>query len=195
MSDVCGDFTYEDVYLRSWDLAKGILGILGQVRDKVHHHNKKEPQQENHLQGGSGQRVAFLCPPGVTHVLATWACWLSGQVHAFRHYFVTLFLFDFQWFLITIIFSLVITIIIIFFLCQCGSASMPLLITISLSSSLSSYHHHYLPIFTRRLSLYAPPDNYLLIFQVAVPLCPSSPLQRLHHQVADSTCSLVITTR
>jgi len=89
VSDVCGDFTYEDVYLRSWDLAKGILGILGQ--------------------GGSGQRVAFLCPPGVTHVLATWACWLSGQV--------------------------------------------------------------------------------------AVPLCPSSPLQRLHHQVADSTCSLVVTTR
>ena len=44
VSDVCGDFTYEDVYLRSWDLAKGILGILGQVRDKVHHHNKKEPQ-------------------------------------------------------------------------------------------------------------------------------------------------------
>ena len=80
VSDVCGDFTYEDVYLRSWDLAKGILGILGQVRDQVHHHDKKEPQQENHLQGGSGQRVAFLCPPGVTHVLATWACWLSGQV-------------------------------------------------------------------------------------------------------------------
>ena len=57
---------------------------------------KKEPQQENHLQGGSGQRVAFLCPPGVTHVLATWACWLSGQVQASRHYSVTVFLFDFQ---------------------------------------------------------------------------------------------------
>ena len=44
MSDVCGDFTYEDVYLRSWDLAKGILGILGQVRDliiiKKSHNNK-----------------------------------------------------------------------------------------------------------------------------------------------------------
>ena len=31
VSDVYGDFTYEDVYLRSWDLAKGILGLLGQV--------------------------------------------------------------------------------------------------------------------------------------------------------------------
>merc|ERR1711971_783222 len=31
VSDVYGDFTYEGVYLRSWDLAKGILGLLGQV--------------------------------------------------------------------------------------------------------------------------------------------------------------------
>ena len=34
VSDVYGDFTYEDVYLRSWDLAKGILGLLGQVSFK-----------------------------------------------------------------------------------------------------------------------------------------------------------------
>jgi len=89
VSDVNGDFTYEDVYLRSWDLAKGILGLLGS--------------------GGPGQRVAFLCTPGLTHVLATWACWLAGHI--------------------------------------------------------------------------------------AVPLCPSSTLARLQHQVVDSTCTLVITTR
>ena len=35
ISDVHGDYTYEDVYLRSWDLAKGILG-RGYTSHKSH---------------------------------------------------------------------------------------------------------------------------------------------------------------
>ena len=60
LSDVNGDYLYEDVYMRSWDLAKGILGLLGDTPHTV--------------------RICFLCPSGLTHVISTWACWLAGHV-------------------------------------------------------------------------------------------------------------------
>jgi malonyl-CoA/methylmalonyl-CoA synthetase len=60
ISDVNGDYLYEDVYMRSWDLAKGIIGLLGD--------------------SGQGQRICFLCPSGLTHVITSWACWMSGNV-------------------------------------------------------------------------------------------------------------------
>merc|ERR1719147_276014 len=60
VSDVNGDYLYEDVYLRSWDLAKGIIGLLGD--------------------NNQGKRICFLCPSGLTHVITSWACWMSGNV-------------------------------------------------------------------------------------------------------------------
>lgn len=60
ISDINGDYLYEDVYMRSWDLAKGIAGLLGE--------------------NSRGQRICFLCPHGLTHVITTWACWMSGHV-------------------------------------------------------------------------------------------------------------------
>jgi len=39
LSDVNGDYLYEDLYMRSWDLAKGIIGLLGdntQTRTRVY---------------------------------------------------------------------------------------------------------------------------------------------------------------
>lgn len=60
ISDVNGDYLYEDVYMRSWDLAKGIIGLLGD--------------------NNQGQRICFLCPSGLTHVITSWACWMSGNV-------------------------------------------------------------------------------------------------------------------
>jgi len=60
ISDVNGDYLYEDVYMRSWDLAKGIIGLLGD--------------------NCQGRRICFLCPSGLTHVITSWACWMSGNV-------------------------------------------------------------------------------------------------------------------
>jgi len=60
ISDVNGDYLYEDVYMRSWDLAKGIIGLLGD--------------------SNQGHRICFLCPSGLTHVITSWACWMSGNV-------------------------------------------------------------------------------------------------------------------
>lgn len=60
ISDGNGDYLYEDVYMRSWDLAKGIIGLLGD--------------------NNQGQRICFLCPTGLTHVITSWACWMSGNV-------------------------------------------------------------------------------------------------------------------
>jgi len=60
ISDVNGDYLYEDVYMRSWDLAKGIIGLLGD--------------------NNQGRRICFLCPSGLTHVITSWACWMSGNV-------------------------------------------------------------------------------------------------------------------
>lgn len=59
VSDQYGDYLYEDVYRRSWDLAKGILGLQGE--------------------NNQNQRVCFLCPNGITHVITSWACWMSGN--------------------------------------------------------------------------------------------------------------------
>lgn len=60
LSDVNGDYLYEDVYMRSWDLAKGIIGLMG------------DSSQTRH--------ICFLCPSGLTHVISTWACWMAGHV-------------------------------------------------------------------------------------------------------------------
>ena len=60
VSDGNGDYLYEDVYLRSWDLAKGILDLFGD--------------------SGPSRRICLLCPPDLTHVIATWSCWMSGHV-------------------------------------------------------------------------------------------------------------------
>merc|ERR1712121_167903 len=58
ISDVNGDYLYEDVYMRSWDLAKSLLGLLGDTSSYEH-------------------RICFLCPSGLTHVICSWACWMS----------------------------------------------------------------------------------------------------------------------
>jgi len=59
VSDQHGDYLFEDVYRRSWDLAKGILGLQGE--------------------NNQNQRICFLCPNGITHVITSWACWMSGN--------------------------------------------------------------------------------------------------------------------
>lgn len=60
VSDVNGDYLYEDVYLRSWDLAQGVIDLLGD--------------------SCTGRHVALLCPGGLGHVISVWSCWLSGHV-------------------------------------------------------------------------------------------------------------------
>ena len=55
-----GDYLYEDVYLRSWDLAQGVIDLLGD--------------------SCTGRHVALLCPGGLGHVISVWSCWLSGHV-------------------------------------------------------------------------------------------------------------------
>ena len=70
ISDVHGDYYYEDVYLRSWDLAKGIIGTVSTPTPA--------PTTPPGLLGHSepGQRICYLCPTGLTHVITTWACWI-----------------------------------------------------------------------------------------------------------------------
>jgi malonyl-CoA/methylmalonyl-CoA synthetase len=60
VSDRDGEYLYEDVYQRSFDLALGIQGILGP--ETVH------------------KNICFFCPNGVSYVLTLWACWMSGNV-------------------------------------------------------------------------------------------------------------------
>jgi len=60
ISDVNGDYLYEDLYLRSWDLAQGIKDLLG--------HDV------------SSARVCLFCPGSMSHVMAVWATWMAGQV-------------------------------------------------------------------------------------------------------------------
>jgi len=57
ISDLSADYLYEDVYLRSWDLARAIADT------------KPAP----------GARVALLCGGGLSHVVGVWACWLAGH--------------------------------------------------------------------------------------------------------------------
>ena len=59
MSTSVGDYLYEDVYMRSWDLAKGINDMLGE---------------------GPRKRICLLCPGDVTHVISMWSCWMTGHV-------------------------------------------------------------------------------------------------------------------
>jgi len=60
LSNIHGDYLYEDVYMRSWDLARGIVDLLGQ----------DSPQK----------RICFLCPEDVTHIVGMWSCWLTGHI-------------------------------------------------------------------------------------------------------------------
>ena len=178
MSDVYGDFTYEDVYLRSWDLAKGILGLLGQVcHDFYWHKNHFASLFQNWLQKDPTHPSPY---PDILNRISYGRCmynksesniWMNDSEMCFRAAQVK------------------------------GLHSCVLLVSpmsllpgpagwvdrfssIFSSSERSSKSHHLIW------------DGILHVFlQVAVPLCPSSPVQRLHHQIADSTCSLVITTR
>lgn len=60
VTDVDGDFTYEDVFRRSCKLAAEIRRIL-------------DPRE--------GQcRICVVCPKGVSFVIAQWAVWMSGHI-------------------------------------------------------------------------------------------------------------------
>jgi len=62
ITDQTGDYLYEDIYMRSWDLAKGLLGLL-KARD--------DSEQD---------KVCVMCDSGLSHVITTWACWMIGYV-------------------------------------------------------------------------------------------------------------------
>jgi len=53
------DYLYEDLYMGSWELAKGILGML-------------DSDQMN-------QKICILCDTGLSHIITTWACWMTGN--------------------------------------------------------------------------------------------------------------------
>ena len=55
-----GDYLYEDLYLRSWDLATGIRDLLG--------HDV------------TSARVCLFCPGSMSHVMGVWATWMAGHV-------------------------------------------------------------------------------------------------------------------
>ncbi|XP_040568424.1 malonate--CoA ligase ACSF3, mitochondrial [Lepeophtheirus salmonis] len=59
--DPNGEFLYEDILRRSLDLA-AIIGDLFKYENKITDH-----------------KICFLCPSGVSFLLATLACWLSGN--------------------------------------------------------------------------------------------------------------------
>jgi len=64
ITDQSGDYLYEDIYMRSWDLAKGILGLLDAHREE----------------GGAPHRIAVLTDTGLAHIITSWACWMIGGV-------------------------------------------------------------------------------------------------------------------
>jgi acyl-CoA synthetase (AMP-forming)/AMP-acid ligase II len=55
-----GEYLYEDIYMRSWDLAKGLMGLLGE--------------------NWTNQKICVLCDTGLSHVITTWSCWMLGNV-------------------------------------------------------------------------------------------------------------------
>eukprot|EP00088_Acartia_fossae_P070566 TRINITY_DN9498_c0_g1_i11.p1 TRINITY_DN9498_c0_g1~~TRINITY_DN9498_c0_g1_i11.p1 ORF type:complete len:633 (-),score=106.41 TRINITY_DN9498_c0_g1_i11:763-2661(-) len=57
--DQGGEYLYEDIYMRSWDLAKGLMGLLGD--------------------NFTGHRICVLCDTGLSHVITTWSCWMLGN--------------------------------------------------------------------------------------------------------------------
>ena len=157
VSDVCGDFTYEDVYLRSWDLAKGILGILGQVRDQAHHHNEKRATTRKSSSGWlwptCGLLVSTWGDPRPCHMglLAEWpgACFSSLFRDSFSFWFP--------------------------------------MVSHHYNFQFSYHSHYHILFVSMWQCLYAPPHHYLIIIiiiflssslspylhQAAVPLCPS----------------------
>jgi acyl-CoA synthetase (AMP-forming)/AMP-acid ligase II len=54
------EYLYEDLYMRSWDLAKGLMGILGD--------------------DWTNQKICVLSETGLSHLIITWACWMTGNV-------------------------------------------------------------------------------------------------------------------
>lgn len=60
ITDQGGDYLYEDLYLRSWDLAKGLIGLLGN--------------------DWTNKKICVLCDTGLSHVITTWACWMTGNI-------------------------------------------------------------------------------------------------------------------
>ncbi|XP_023337084.1 acyl-CoA synthetase family member 3, mitochondrial [Eurytemora carolleeae] len=54
------EYLYEDLYMRSWDLAKGLLGILGD--------------------DWTNNKICVMSDTGLSHVIITWACWMTGNV-------------------------------------------------------------------------------------------------------------------
>jgi len=58
--DQGGEYLYEDIYMRSWDLAKGLMGLLGD--------------------NWTNSKICVLCDSGLSHVITTWACWMLGNV-------------------------------------------------------------------------------------------------------------------
>lgn len=53
------EYLYEDIYMRSWDLAKGLLGL-------------NETTWTN-------QKICIVSGTGLAHVVMTWACWMAGN--------------------------------------------------------------------------------------------------------------------
>lgn len=62
ISDANGDYLYEDLYLRSWELAQGIKDLIG-----------------NDV---TSARVCLFCPGTLSHVMGVWATWMAGHVAA-----------------------------------------------------------------------------------------------------------------
>lgn len=60
ISDANGDYLYEDLYLRSWELAQGIKDLIG--------HDL------------TSSRVCLFCPGSLSHVMGVWATWMTGHV-------------------------------------------------------------------------------------------------------------------
>lgn len=60
ISDANGDYLYEDLYLRSWELAQGIKDLIG-----------------NDV---TSARVCLFCPGTLSHVMGVWATWMAGHV-------------------------------------------------------------------------------------------------------------------
>jgi len=57
--DQGGEYLYEDLYMRSWDLAKALIGVLGE--------------------SWTGNKICLLCDTGLSHVISSWCCWMLGN--------------------------------------------------------------------------------------------------------------------
>lgn len=55
-----GEYLYEDIYMRSWDLAKGLMGLLGD--------------------NWTNNKICLLCDSGLSHIITAWSCWMLGNI-------------------------------------------------------------------------------------------------------------------